>query len=87
MAHQSNSLVEHRHRNMFPSALEEAAVVETGSLRCFPRVRGRETRPSLQLNLLKHQIHEDKWVQHIGARCEWLDSSGVQLDAVQDGVI
>jgi hypothetical protein len=72
---------------MFPSTPEEAAVVETASLRCFPRVRGRETRPSLQLNLFKCQIHEDKWVQHIGARCEWLVSSGVQLERVRDGVM
>jgi len=34
----------------FWSAAEKVAVVERPSLRCFQRVRGRETRPGLRLN-------------------------------------
>jgi hypothetical protein len=51
MAPQCNRSAERRRRGMFPSPAEEVTVVETPSLRCFQRVRGRETRPSLQLNL------------------------------------
>jgi len=51
MAQQCNRSAEHRQRGMFPFAAEEVAVVETPSLRCFQPVRGRETRPSLQLKL------------------------------------
>jgi hypothetical protein len=51
MAQQCNRSAERRRRGMSPSAGEVVAVVETPSLQCFQRVRGRETRPILQLNL------------------------------------
>jgi hypothetical protein len=52
MAQQCNRSAERQCRGMFPSAAEEEeVVVETPSLRCLQRVRGRETSPSLQLNL------------------------------------
>jgi len=51
MAQECDCSVEHWHRGMFLSLAEEVPVVETPSLRCFQRVRGRETSPSLRLNL------------------------------------
>jgi hypothetical protein len=85
MAQQCNRSAEHRHRGMFPSAAEEVAVVETPSLRSFQQVQGRETCPSLRLNLCECLIHDAEWVQRVGAVCEHTDS--LQLEGVQDGVI
>ena len=51
MAQQCNRSVERRRRGMVPFAAQDVAVVETLSLRCFQSVQGRETRPSLRLNL------------------------------------
>jgi len=51
VAQQYNGSVEHRHRGMIQSGAEEVAVVETPSLRCFQCARGKETHPSLRLNL------------------------------------
>jgi hypothetical protein len=70
---------------MFPSAAEEVAVVETPILRCCQRISGRETRPSLWLNICLRSIHEAERVQCVGARCEQSDS--LQLEDVQDGAL
>jgi len=70
MAQQCNRSVERRRRGMFPSAAEEVAVVETLSLRCSQRVRGREMRPSLQLNLCYRSVHDAERIQRVGARSE-----------------
>ena len=40
-----------RRRGLFPSVVEEVAVVDAVRLQCFQCFRGRETRPSLRLNL------------------------------------
>ena len=45
-AQQCNRSAEGQCRGMFASASERLAMVETPSLRCFERVRGRETRSS-----------------------------------------
>jgi len=50
MAQQCNRSAERRHRGIFPPAAD-VVVVESPSLRSFQHVRGRETRPSLRLNL------------------------------------
>jgi len=42
---------EHRSRGVFLSEAEEVVVVEITSVRCFHRVRARETHSSLQQNL------------------------------------
>jgi len=51
MDQQCNRSGERWHRGIFPSPAEEVVVVDTPSLRCFQRVRGWETRPSILLNL------------------------------------
>jgi hypothetical protein len=51
MAQQFNRSAERLPRDMLPSAPEQVAVVKAESLRCFPPVRVRETRPTLRLNL------------------------------------
>jgi len=50
MAQQCNRSAERQHQGIFPFAAV-VAVVEAPSLRCFQHVQGRETRPSLRLNL------------------------------------
>ena len=62
-------------------------MVETQSQRCVERIRGRETCPSLQLNLCGWWIEAAERAHHLGERCESSNSSGVQLEGVQDGVI
>jgi len=51
MAQQCHQSAERRRCGISPFTAEAVAVVEAVGLRCFLRVRGRETRPSLQLNL------------------------------------
>ena len=51
MAEQYTRSAVHRCQGMFLAAAEEVALVEIASLRCFERVCGRETRPSLRLTV------------------------------------
>jgi hypothetical protein len=51
MTKQCNRTAERLRRDMFPSAAEEVAVVETPSLQWFQRIRGMEMRPSLRLTI------------------------------------
>jgi len=50
-AQQCNRSTKCQHWGMFSAAAEDVAVIETPSLQWFQLVRGKETRPSLQLNL------------------------------------
>ena len=50
MAQQCNLSAERRRRGLCPSTAD-VAVVETMRLRCFQQIQGRETRPSLRLNI------------------------------------
>ena len=53
----------------------------------FKALEVREMRPSLQLNHCYHAIDDVEGVQHVRAHCNWSDSPGAQLEAVQEGVI
>jgi hypothetical protein len=72
---------------MFLTDAEEVTVVECPSLQCLPVVCVREMCPSLRMNLCQLQIQDHEWVQLVGAHCKQSDSSGMQLQGVQDGVI
>jgi hypothetical protein len=51
IAQQCNHSAERQRRVTFLSTAEEVAIVKTLSLRCFQRIEGSVTRPSLRLNL------------------------------------
>ena len=74
MAQQCSRSAECRRRGIFLLAAAEVAVVENLSLRYVEGVHGRETSPSLRLNLCYHGIHDAERVQPAGAHCEQSDS-------------
>ena len=87
LAQQWNLAAESCRLGIFLSVAKHLVVVGTPSLLGFQCVRSTEMRRILRLKLCEGWIHEDQQVQRIGAPCKLSDSSGVQLEGVQDGVI